>query len=388
MEIKNDNQNNVENDLLSFSWENDDDVFFGIGAEEEPTNNEVLEEDTDDKEDAEELKKENPSLNEEVGEADGIEEEDTDSFFNEAEAQNKELLEKLSGGKEDNSLYLDLFKDLKETGVFKHVELEEGTELDFETFMDLQQKEIEANVQERLVSWAEEDLDEDAKAFIKFKLEGGDTREFFKVLENTSDTLTGDITDEKYQDKVIRYQLSKEGWSDEEIEDTLDYWTETGKKESVAKRYNKKIEKERKKQVDLAIQKEAEAREAAKQQENKFKTNLKETLKDLKDIKGFKVSQKEKDVIYNMLTKRDQKIGDGQYITGFQKKFAEAVQDPNKLILLTKLLTSDFDMSDIEKQISTKKTRQIKSNLEKRQSLRPSGSGGSSQGIHVADLFN
>ena len=45
-------------------------------------------------------------------------------------------------------------------------------------------------------------------------------------------------------------------------------------------------------------------------------------------------------------------------------------------------------MSDFEKQVKTKTTRKVKSNLEQRKSLRPNNSGSSLEGSSLADLFN
>jgi len=87
------------------------------------------------------------------------------------------------------------------------------------------------------------------------------------------------------------------------------------------------------------------------------------------------------------LTKKDEKTVDGKPITGFQKKLAGVFQDKEKMILLAKLVNSDFDMSGFKKATITKKTKQVKKNLEQRRSLRPSGSGGSHQGSSLAELF-
>ena len=76
-------------------------------------------------------------------------------------------------------------------------------------FFELQQEEIEAEVSARLNSWANEDLDEDAKAFIKFKLEGGSTAEFFKAYQDSPELGEGDIEDENFwNSKLVKIKSS------------------------------------------------------------------------------------------------------------------------------------------------------------------------------------
>ena len=60
------------------------------------------------------------------------------------------------------------------------------------------------------------------------------------------------------------------------------------------------------------------------------------------------------------------------------------------MILLAKLLSTNFDMSDLEKKAKITETRKIKENLESRKGLRPTASRGSqlSGGKSLADLFD
>jgi len=380
-----------DNELLSFDWENESEDFFGIKEATTPVAKtkevETQDDDSDDGEQEEKSIETKPKakIKEDV-------EDEDDLFFGEDNSDDSED----DDSKEDDtettqsgSIYNDVFKDFKEQGIFKHVEIEEGEELDADRLFELQQEEYETEVAARLQAWANNDLDDDAKAFIKFKTEGGSTQEFFNVYMKSNELPTdGDIEDEDYQDDIIRYQLREEGWDKDEIEDRLAYLTDQGRKQKVAEKYAEKL-KEKDQKTKQSLLKNAEAqKQAVKQNEENFKNNLKKVLDDTEDISGFKISKEDKSKILNFLTKKDQKISDTKSVTGFQKKIAEVFQDTNKMILLAKLVQSDFDMSDFEKQVKTKTTRKVKSNLEQRKSLRPNNSGSSLEGSSLAELFN
>lgn len=366
--------------LGDFNWEEEDN-FFGVpepGAE--PKEKVVAK-----KDEAEEVK---DKVDEEE------EEDEDDEFFenikskvpvddDEDDDEGKDPKE----GPVEGSIYKDLILDSKESGLFKHIEIGEDEEIDAERFAELQDEEYEAEVTARLEAWATQDLDEDAKAFIKFKREGGRTEDFFEAYAGTSEIPVGNIEDEAYQDAVIRFQLTQDGWDKEEIEDRLKYLSETDRKEKVAKKYDVRIKELIEEEKQEVLQQAQAQKLAAKKQEDDFKANIKTALESKDEISGFKIAPKEKTDLLNFLTRKDYKTGTDKNITGFQKKLGEVFQDTDKLVLLAKLINSDFDMSAFEKKAKTKNTREIKTKLEQRKSLRPTASGSSAEGKTLADLF-
>lgn len=364
-----------QNGLMDFNWdESGADSFFGLnefGEEPKP-----IEEKT-----PKSVVQTTPPPTTETIESDKeeVEKQEESSFFEEDETKKESTT--------DNAFYEDVYKDLKEAGIFKHVELEDGEELDADRLYELQQEEIEAEVTSRLDAWASQELDEDAKAFIKFKIQGGDTSEFFKTYQNTSEITLGDIEDEDYQDNLIRYQLQKEGWDKDEIEDRLEFLTESNKKSKFAERYHDRLIKEQEKEKQALVKQAEEQKIRAKQQEEQFRASIKDTLDTNKEINGIKFTDKDKGNLINFLTKKE-KLEDGRVITGFQRKLSESFNDPKKIALLAKILNDDFDFSSFEKSAITKKTKEIKRNIEQRQSMRPTGSGSSSGANSLASLFD
>lgn len=371
-----------ENDLLNFNWESSsEDAFFGM-AETKPANPEPEKKKEDkpnpDPKDKEEEKEE---------EEDDFFEEEGDTGITKVKEEDKTDTKK--SPKSEDTFYKDVYKDLKETGVLKHVEIEEDEEIDADRLAELQDEDYELEVSQRLTNWATKDLDEDARAFIKFKREGGNTVDFFKAYSTATALPNGNITDEDYQDEVIRYQLTQEGWDRDEIEDRIAYLTENNRKEKIAKKYDEKIKEADQKNKQALLAQTESNKAKAKEQEEEFKETIKETLEETKEINGFKFTPQDKAKVYDFLTKKQHKVSDTKAITGFQKKLAETFQDPEKMVLLAKLIESDFDMTSFEKATVTKKTKEVKSNLEQRRNLRPAGSGSSSTGGEgLAALFN
>jgi hypothetical protein len=343
----------IENNLLDMEWDKDD--FFQEEKASEKT----------------------PEKTPEKKEEKKVEEEPT-NFFEE---------EKTEVVSTDSFTIKYAFKDLKEAGVFKNVELEEDIEVDEEKFFELQQQDVDLEVEKRLKSWATDELDEDARDFIKFKLQGGDTKDFFKAVSKTKDLPQGQVEDEDYQDTVIRYQLAQEGWDAEEVEDRLEHLTKTGKKRATAEKYDIKIKQEIQANKASELKRVEEAKKAEAQNEKLFKDTIKKSLDDNTEIKGFTLTAQEKPKLLDFLTKKEYKVGD-KSITGFQRKLAEVFQDTDKLLLLAKLINSDFDMTSYEKKVKTKYTEKIQDNLQQRSASRPGGFGSSQKGIALADLFN
>ena len=173
----------------------------------------------------------------------------------------------------------------------------------------------------------------------------------------------------------------------DEIEDRLEYLTDSGKKEKFAERYHNKIQKENELKKQNLVKQAEENRKQAKQQEEQFKLSIKDTLESNTEINGIKFTDKDKNNLVTFLTKRE-KLQDGREITGFQRKLSESFSDPKKIALLAKILNDDFDFSSFEKSAITKKTREVKRNIEQRQSVRPTGSGSSSGVNSLASLFD
>ena len=288
--------------------------------------------------------------------------------------------------KVEGSIYNDVYTDMSNNGIFEYMEIEDGAELTAEDFIELTKAEVEARVDAGINAWADESLDEDAKAFIQFKLKGGNTRDFLKTLAETPEVPEGDITNERYQEHLVTEQLKAEGKDEYEIEDQIDFLKSKGRLASYAKKAQEKIVAIKEQTKQAAIQRAAEEKEKAAKYEQEFKTSIAQTLNTEKDFYGLSITPTEKRRIESLLTKRDHQLPNGQVVTGMQKILGEVAKDPKKLIALTKVIESDFNFEQIIKKAKTEETKKIKSVLENRTRRTESGSSSGSRGS-LSDKF-
>lgn len=310
-------------------------------------------------------------------------EEEKDLSFEEEEEEDK------TKDKQDDNFYKNLLLDLKDQGIIE-AEIGEDDEIDKDKFFEYHDNEVDNRVTEALEGFMEE-LDDEGKAFLKFKKEsGGSTKDFLETYQNISSVPKVDSEDPKSYDKFLRYYYKTyESLEDEDIDDKLEWLEEKeGRKEKYAKKYDTKV------QADQEANKEKLSRDATERKKDlddakaEFKEDFDKLLNEKDEIKNFKFSAKEKKELSDFVLKPSVKVGKNKYATGLQASLKEAFNDKEKLAVLAKLLKSDFDVSSIER---SKKTEASKSAKE---AIRTSRTGvkvrnsGSSTKRQLADFFN
>lgn len=320
------------------------------------------------------------------------EEEEPQFFVEEKETGNKTKEKAGEEGQEERTanstdeqgdkFYTTLATEMKEKGIFQNVEIPENEELDEEKFIELQDKEIEARVDETVEALFE-NLDEDAKAFIKFKKNGGRTEDF--ILSRTQvfpvDELDGN--NPEHQAQAISYYLKTiKKMDSDEIADTLQGYKDAGKTKAYFDKYSaaiKEYQENQKKLVDEQAEKDAEAREKNAQ---KFNKDLEEVLLKTEAVGNFPISKQEQKELNGYITRPTVKVGKNRYVPPFQAAIAEIFraetpEAKQKLILIAKLVRNDFDTSDIATKAETKVIKKAKDTLKaaKEGSLAGKGSG-------------
>lgn len=265
----------------------------------------------------------------------------------------------------DGSVYNDFFNDLKEHGIFKNVDIEDGEELTPEKLFELHQAEYEAEVDNRLEAFGNR-LGDDGKHFIEFIKRGGRTQDYLDQIQSFSVDLEGDLDDEDYQDHIIAHKMQQDGRDQDEIEERLEYLHEKGKKKQVAEKALQAVKQAVKQRKDDMLAKAQAHQQQLINSKREYIQGLREAIEDVDTINGIKIHDKQKEHLIDFLTKDAYVAKDGSHVTAFQKKLHEVFQDPHKSILMAKMLSSDFDFSDYAKSIESKTTKKIKSNLENR----------------------
>lgn len=385
--------------LQDFNWDETED-FFGIKPDKSETEEVIKKVKTDD------LNSEPTLEDDDLEEDDDIKDKSNkpkkrdetdkeDSFFGEQPAKDESLEKEKSTETEepsdDSKFYSTLASELKEKGIFQNVELGEEEEIDEDKFFELQDAEIESRVEETFEAFFEE-LDEDAKAFLKFKKSGGDTQDFFQVYRESLSLDNIDLESEEAQELVLKHYLSTmDSMDNEEIIDRIEWLEENGKKKAYAEKYMNKLQ-ELDRQKKEAISKSIEAQ--SKQREEgakKFNQDLQSELEKTEAVGSFNFSKVNKKELLDFMVKPSVKIGKNKYITHFQAElgniFKAEGEDKKKLLLLAKLIKSDFDVKDLIEETKTKVVKEAKSKLQQAKSgVKPSTSGGYTK-KSISDYF-
>lgn len=358
-------------ELETFNWDDPGDFNFDEMVIEDNQEEKVEEKEEKQQTTAEEQKEQEK------------EEEDNDDVFSFEETAEEE-----SGKvKTTSSPYKELTQKLKQKGIFQNVEIPEDEEVEEDKFFEYHDKEIEARVDEALEDWSEQ-LDEDGKAFIKFKKEGGKTEDFLKTYREAIERPSGDLKDESYQEKLSRYYYKKvEGLDPEDIDDRIQWLKDSGKLEKYAEKHDEKITEMEASSKQNLVEKQKEQARLAEEAKTKFVDAVRTALEETDEVGKFKFTPKLKKELLPFITKPTVKVGKNQYITGVQDKLKTALRDPSKMLILAKLLYNDFDVSDIEATTTTQQTRQIKGDLQRKEHVKVTSSGQIGKKRSLADYF-
>ena len=413
--------------LASFSWDNgSSDSFFGVGGDttaddidevEEivTTVKEVAADDDDDeledvfkqtapkdtkpkaptkKEVAEKKAKQEP---EERDEEDDEElEEDAEDFFEQGPKDKKDKSDKGTEKPASKSIFSDLALDLRDRGTFRFAKLEDNEEVDEDRLHDLVDQEVEGRTDETFEAFFE-DLGDDGKDFLKFSRDGGNFADFARVYGRPTLGIDEfDANDESHRKQVITHYLMSmdDELTQQEAEEQFEVMEESGKSKKASERYFAKIQQqdaEEKRQLLAAQQEAAQNREKAVKA---FQKTLTEAINSTDEYKGFSFSAEEKKKLNNSILKPTIQVGKNKYIPAFNHKLGEILkaQSPEarqKLLLIAKLVESDFDMSDFSAKVVTKKAREVQSRLRtQQQGVRPSSSGISSNKKSLAEYID
>lgn len=392
--------------LADFAFDNDQ-TFFGIGADgkEVDTTKEIIkavktEEDEIEIADAaaEAAKPEGKPKPKKpttvVEEKEKVEEEPT--FFGEKPKSEEGTTTEVESKKEqvegDSTFYKTLVDEMKEKGIFQNIELKDDEEITEEKFIELQDAEIEARVDETFEAFFEE-LDEDGKAFLKFKKDGGSTEDFLANYGATLNLETLDDSDAAQRDYVITQYLSTvEKLEGEDLTDRLAWLKEQGKDKTYANKYFKlmKDADDARRETLLTSQKEAKDKREAGIKE--FNETIAATAKKTDKVGEFSFTAQEQKELTGYITKPTKKVGANKYVPEFQAAIgnifaAKTEESRQKLLLLAKLIKSDFNIEAVKVKAGTQAAAKVKTVLKDAKAGVNAKTAGSYQPKALGDFF-
>lgn len=283
----------------------------------------------------------------------------------------KKKKEEASEEEEETDLYANLYAELAEGGSFELDEDEEIPEkLTSEEFFERLEAKLDQRLDSALETFFKDELDEDARAFLKFKKNGGATTDFFKTYGKVQGVSDLDITKDSAQKQVIRMKLRKDGIPDEEIDEEIEMLTDLGKLEARATAYYNTLKRSEEKEKQQLIEQQKAAKLQAEEQRRETFRLLNEVVQS-GTAGTLKLGRKDKDLPNYILAPAEK----GGNISQFAMDMRKVYSDPSKLAILAKLVRSDFDLKDLEVQAETKIARGAKRSLQGRKSTTEFGGG-------------
>ena len=285
-------------------------------------------------------------------EVDETSEEDTDS------EDEPEKPKKKPGPKESG--IVSTFKLLKEKGI---LDFDDDEEIDEDSAKDLIEDGFDRAVDNKVGEILGE-LDDTRKGIIKFIANGGDLSQLSSVVGN-KDISAFDISKESDQVRLVKKYLTESDFGDaDEIEAQVQFLKDRGTLEKQAKKFYEKEEAKTKKQEQALLEQQQQAKEEAKIKAREFKKKLVNTIEENPEINDFTFSRKDKD-LPDYINDATIKLENGKTMSPFYKDLYGVMQDPKKLVLLAKIVRSDFDFSNIKNKVVTTTTKKIKDNVER-----------------------
>jgi len=186
---------------------------------------------------------------------------------------------------------------------------------------------------------------------------GGDLRQFSKAYFEGINWSNYDISDESAQKSVIREALAMAGESKEDIDEMINEWSDLGTLEKHAKRNLSKLQKAQEdyksEMVEYQKQQEAAQAEANRRHWESFRQDL----FSKENIKGFKLTPKQKEDMWRFITVPDKRTG----LTGLQKHYQE---DKDSQLLYTYLAMNNWNLDSLKREVKNEVTSKLSQSLK------------------------
>lgn len=342
------------------------------GKDKKPTKEEDIndDEDNDDKDDEQpfedkKVKKTEAKTKAKIDEDDDEEDEDTKDDEDE----------------DEEDVYGSWAKELKENGVFASIDIPKDEKITKDKLFELHEEEFEARLDATFEDFFKE-MDEEGKAFLKFKREGGNTKVFLETYGKTLELEDFDEAKPEHVNRVIRYYIKthEPELDEEDVEDRIKYAKESGKAASTAKKYYNIIQKDEKDRKE-AIQKIQEKAKNTRDSEAKeFDETLKDFLLKTDTVGPFTLTKTEQKELATYINRPTIKVGN-RFTSQMSAELGRILRpekegDMKDLIKLAKILRDKFKFPDVVTKARTNVAKEARSRIsDAKNSSKPSSSG-------------
>jgi len=197
-----------------------------------------------------------------------------------------------------------------------------------------------------------------ATAFLEYLEAGGDPK---KYIENSSSVpdykgLSDQLLQkDSVQKALLTDWMRLQGYSDEEILESLTDYEESGLLAKQSKRVHPKLIQ---KQLEYEKNLVSQQKEQHQEQVEAYKTyvdNIKKSIDAKEDIAGFEISPRKKEDFFNYITESDKE--------GKTRLLQDIEADPDSQLKMAWLMYNKFDFSNIEKKVKSKVSSKLRDSL-------------------------
>lgn len=269
---------------------------------------------------------------------------------------------------------------LKEKGLVDY-ELEEGQELSDDDAENILEDSWEASL-EKEVEATIKDLPDELKQLIKFATKGGDVGDLLgKMVQHATSGINknSDMENEDVQVLAVTMDLRNQGYDQEEIDSQIEFLKEKDKLEGIAKKAFDRIVQAQEEETAGQVERQKQVIEHKKKAARDYKTNITSHINSLDETGGLPISKQDKTTLPTYISEPNVELQDGRFVSEMQADLFKVMADKDKIVLLAKLLKTDFDFSAIERKKQTAAARGIKDEIQradKTQGVTNSSSGG------------
>jgi hypothetical protein len=269
---------------------------------------------------------------------------------------------------------------LKERGLVEYEEDPENplTDDDADNLLeDSWEKSVEAEVEATI-----KDLPDELKQLIKFASKGGDVGQLLgKMVQHATSGINknSDIENEDVQVLAVTMDLRNQGHDQEYIDAQIEFLKEKDKLEGIAKKSFDKIVAEQEAETAGQVERQKQVLDSKKKAAREYKSNITTHINSLEDAGGLPISKQDKTILPTYISEPTVELQDGRFVSEMQADLFKVMADKDKIVLLAKLLKSDFDFSAIERKKQTAASRGIRDEIQradKTQTITSSSSGG------------
>ena len=241
---------------------------------------------------------------------------------------------------------------------------------------DSWEKALESEVEATI-----KDLPQDIKDLIKFASKGGNVGELLgKMVQHATSGITknSDIENEDVQVLAITMDLKNQGYDQEYIDSQVEFLKDSGKLGNISKKSFDRIVEQQEAETAGQVQRQKESLDNRKKQAREYKTNITTHINSLNEMGGLPISKQDKTVLPTYISEPTVELQDGRFVSEMQADLFKVMADKDKIVLLAKLLKTDFDFSAIERRKQTQAARGVREAVERvdRKELSNSESGG------------